>query len=318
MEGRRDSKDCRDLPRPDRILHVESGIVKTLGADLIATITLSIRPGLASADVIQDGLQTSLGELLSQKASKCGFWIRQSSDESGPLVLLPGVQHPLIEKASALQEALTSQEAAGHIKVFPRDGVYKLILPASPLTPFTEEIAGLVVGRVIEMGTIFSFISPPDETAIDRALDLALSRSVSALGYFILPHEMVEVKPPNFQSHVDEGVKALRKGVLDQIGHFPTLTQLLPEYHLDFYGSGVPWLAASLKNVARRHDPKVLGLNMKVLGFVGGAIVLTPRLNAAGEHIPPADWYGTRTANVFQKMLSFNDIQLSLDDLSRK
>jgi hypothetical protein len=57
---------------------------------------------------------------------------------------------------------------------------------------------------------------------------------------------------------------------------------------------------------------------MKVLGFGGGAIVLTPRLNAAGEQIPPVDWYGTRTANVFQKMLSFNDIQLSLDDLSRK
>jgi hypothetical protein len=57
---------------------------------------------------------------------------------------------------------------------------------------------------------------------------------------------------------------------------------------------------------------------MKVLGFGGGTIVLTPRLNVAGEHIPPTDWYGTRTANVFQKMLSFNDIQLSLDDLSRK
>jgi hypothetical protein len=190
------------------------------------------------SDVIHDDLQTSLGELLSEKSSKCGFWIRLPSDESGPLVLLPGVQHPFIEKESAMQEALTSQEAEGHIKVFPREEDYKLILPVSPFTPSAAEIAGLVVGRVIEMGTIFSFISPPDEAATDRALDLAVSRSVSALGYFILPHETLEVKPPNFPRHVDEGVKTLHTGVFDQIDHFPTITPLLPEYHLDFYGAG--------------------------------------------------------------------------------
>ncbi len=288
----------------DLIAYVASGIVKALGADLTATIASSIRPGTVAADVIHEGLQTSLGELLAEKASKCGFWVRMPSDESGPLVLLPGVQHPLIEKTLALQEALTSQAAAGHIKLFPRDGDHTLILPASPLTPLAEETVGLAVGKVIEMGTIFSFIAPPDEAAVDRAIDLAMSRAASALGYFILPHEIIDVKPPNFQSHVDEGVQALRRGVLDKIGHFPTLKQLLPEYHLDFYGTGAQWLAASLKNAPRRHAPRVLGLAMKVLGFGGGAIVLTPRLNAAGELIPPGDWYGTRTANVFQKMLS--------------
>ena len=198
--------------------------------------------------MIHDGLQTYLGEVLSEKASKCGFWIRMPSDESGPLVLLPGVQHPLIEKTLALQEALTSQETAGHIKVFPRDGDHMLILPASPLTPSVEKTVGLVVGKVIEMGTIFSFIAPPDEAAVDREVDLALSRAASALGYLILPHEIIDVKSPNFQSHVDEGVQTLRQGVLDKIGHFPTLMQMLPEYHLDFYGAGAHWLAASLKD----------------------------------------------------------------------
>jgi hypothetical protein len=53
------------------------------------------------------------------------------------------VQHPLIGKTLALQGALTSQEAAGHIKLFPREGDHMLILPASPLTPSAEEIVGL-------------------------------------------------------------------------------------------------------------------------------------------------------------------------------
>jgi hypothetical protein len=60
----------------DLIAYVASGIVKALGADLTATIALSIRPGMAAADVIHDGLQTSLGELLSEKASKCGFFLK--------------------------------------------------------------------------------------------------------------------------------------------------------------------------------------------------------------------------------------------------
>jgi len=70
-------------------------------------------------------------------------------------------------------------------------------------------LTGLETGRVIESGKLFSSISPPDETTIDIALDLEVTRTERKMGYFLLFHEVLDGKLPNFANNVEAGVMAL-------------------------------------------------------------------------------------------------------------
>lgn len=104
----------------------------------------------------------------------------------------------------------------------------------------------------------WSFIPPPTERLLmgySTRSPLVTPPADSGLGFFLLSHQITDGKTSNFASNVDEGVKALSNRELDQIGHFSTVTKLVPEHHLPLYCAACEWFASRLKELPRRRFP---------------------------------------------------------------
>ena len=298
----------------DFMAYVANAIVKTLGEEMIISIARSIGPGNDVGDGIKEGMQNSLGDLLAATAARLGFWVDLSPEPNASRTHPTVILHPLIQDRQALTSALTSQESKGSIKVFPF-GEQRLILPSSLLTPSAGALAGIEVGKEIGMGKIFPDRPLPDAVTLGEMLDTLVSRAEHGSGYILLPHRDLNSRTFTFARHVDEGVKMLSNRELDQLGNFCTITKLGAEYHLPFFCAGSEWFATALKEMVRRRNPGVLGLALNVLGWGGGAIILTSKPDASGALGQPGEWYG-RTNSAFLKVTTLGEIPTILEGLT--
>jgi flagellar biosynthesis GTPase FlhF len=298
----------------DWIAYVANAIVKTLGEEMIISIVRSIGVGNDVGDGIKEGMQNSLGDLLAATAARLGFWVDLSPEPTASRTHSTVILHPLIQDRQALELALAIQESKGSIQVF-RVGDQRLILPSSLLTPSAGALAGIEVGKEIGMGKIFPDRPLPDGATLGRMLDTLVSRAEHGSGYILLPHRDLNSRTFTFARHVDEGVKMLSNRELDQLGNFCTITKLGAEYHLPFFCTGSEWFATALKEMVRRRNPEVLGLALNVLGWGGGAIILTSKPDASGVLVHPVEWYG-RTNSAFLKVTTLGEIPAILEGLT--